>query len=165
MQEVIRIAKFVKMASVDSRQRSTLNGDHHDPEYNETLSQIYDTVLASLDNRTIKHQRKTPLLFRRNELDESTFDVGEPKSDNLSTSTAESDGTSGHQYESFETMKTQDAEPPTSFLGGTVKGSTANLKKGIAVRLQKSWRALRGYKPGEIFLCEARYPSEAREPC
>lgn len=145
------------------RHSSTLNADHHDAEYNETLSQIYDTVLASLDHRS-KQQRKKAL-FRRSESDEGRFEDGGPKSDNSSTSTASSDGTPGHHYETFEAMKTQDEEPPALLLGGVMKGSATNLKKGIVVRLQRSWRALRGCKPIEVFLHEARYPSEVRHPC
>jgi len=162
--EVIDSTKVVKMKDDDS-QRSTLTGDHDDAEYNETLNQMYDMVLASLDHRTIKAHRKKSLFRRTEQPEDVRFEGGEPKSDNSSTSTASSDGTHGHHYETQEAMKAQDEEPPTSFLGSTVKGSAINLKKAVVIRLQRGWRAFRGSKPIEVFLHEARYPSEARATC
>lgn len=140
-----------------ARQRSTLNGDHHDAEYNETLSQVYDTVLASLDHQKSKSR---PWVYGEGLLG----DNAEPKNDNSSMSTASSDGTPGDEYETFEMLQSRRDEP-TSFLGGTVKTSTMTIKKGIAVRLQRGWRALRGCEPIEVFLENARYPSEVRQPC
>lgn len=158
---MIDLTKLVKMKNVNSssHKRSTLNGDHHDTEYNETLSQMYNTVLTSLDHRAVKANRKNSI-FRRMEPD----DV-EPKSDNSSTSTASSDGSPRHHYEAFEAVKTSDQkDTPASFLGGAIKGYASELKRGVVVRLQR-WKSVRGCKSTEVFLHEARYPSEVRSTC
>lgn len=153
-------SKVDKMKDDDARQRkqSTLDGDHPNAEYNETLNQMYDSVLASIDHDTSKCHRKKSLLRRDDDHD--------PKGDNFSTSTASSDGTPGHQYEPpVGTFEMHEKESSTSFLGGVVRGSTANLKKRVVSRFLKSWKAVKGCKPIEVFLHEARYPSDVRTTC
>lgn len=133
----------------NAQQKSALGGRHPDAGYNATLNQMYDTVLASIDHQAIKDQGKKSI-FRHID------DDAERKSDNSSISTASSDGISGHLGETFETIQVQERETPTSFLGGVVRGSTVNLKRGIVVRLRKSWKTIRGCKPIDVFLHEAR---------
>jgi hypothetical protein len=119
---------------------------------------MYDTALACIDHQLIKHQPKKSLF-------NSTSDDAEPKADESSLSTASSDGTHGHD-ETYGSLQTEKHDSATSFLGGVIRESTVNLKKGAVGCLQKSWRAIRGVKPAiEIFLDEARYPSEVRTTC
>jgi hypothetical protein len=116
---------------------------------------MYDTALASIHLETINNQRKKSM-YR--------FDA-EPKNDESSTSTA---STAGHD-EMYERFQAQGGDAPTihtSFLAGVIRESTVNIRKGVSVRLQKSWKTIRSAnKPIEVFLHEARYPSDVRTTC
>lgn len=131
-----------------------LNGhdNEEDDEDIESLTQIYDTMLASMDLATY---HRTKSIFRRNESDYVRL---EPKqSDNLSTSTASSDGTISHRdrVSSDETssglMNTKDMPP-------TIRG-------GFMVRLQKTWRAIRGNNRYESLISDYKPRSKTLEPC
>lgn len=140
--------------------KSSYESGQEDSKYTDTLNQMYDTALASIHRETMKQHRKKSVFGR-------TADDAEPKNDDVSsTSTASSDCTGGHDeaYESFQS-RDGDTHTRTSFLAGVIRESTVNLKKGVSVQLQKSWKAIRGVKPIEVFLHEARYPSEDRTTC
>lgn len=152
-----------------------LGGSLHDAQYDETPSQIYDS--ASLEHGTIKNRRKSSL-FRRKEpvTVAASVDFGQgvqdskqhKGSDASSTSTASSDGTPGdhNTYDAVDALKLQVKDTPTPFLASALKlGPTLSVSKVISSRAQQTWRAIRGSKEIEVFLEQARYPSEVREPC
>jgi hypothetical protein len=126
--------------------------DDDDDEDIETLTQIYNTVLASMD--LAKYQR-TKSIFRWNELDYVRL---EPKQrDNVSTSTASSDGTISHR----DRVSSDEA---TSGLMNT-KEMPPSIRGRFKVRLQKTWRALRGKKPYEALISDYKPHSQCLEPC
>jgi hypothetical protein len=131
-----------------------LNGydDDDEEEDMETLMQIYDTVLASID--LAKYQR-TKSIFRRNESDYVRL---EPKhNDNLSTSTASSDGTISHRD------RVSSDETSSGLM--TTREMPPNIRGGFMVRVQKTWRALRGNKPYEPLISDYKPRSKTRQPC
>lgn len=138
-----------------AHKQNSCDRGQEDSTYPNTLNQMYDTALASLHPETINKQRKKSM-YR--------FDA-EPKNDESSTSTA---STAGHD-EMYERFQAQGGDAPTihtSFIVGVIRESTVNIKKGVSVRLQKSWKTIRSAnKPIEVFLHEARYPSDVRTTC
>ena len=126
--------------------------DGDDDEDMESLTQIYDTVLASMD---LAKYHRTKSIFRCNVPDYIHL---EPKqSGNISTSTARSEGTISHRDRvtsdgiTSGLMKTKEMHP-------TIRGR-------FVVRLHRTWRALRGKKPYEDLFSVYEPRSHSLQTC
>jgi hypothetical protein len=165
---MIHTHKVYEMPAEESSMYKPDKADGDDDEdYNESLAQMYDTVLASMD-RAKYRQRKTSILHWNKHKDE-------PKqSDNLSTSTASSDGTISilDHASSDETIAARAAlcfsrdeadgvmkQVPTTRTF-CIRGKGRRL--GFIVRL---WRARCGTKSDEAPVYDNNPRLETVQPC